>query len=101
MGYHGHTKDIHPHREPCTTVQSTEVGAKPSSCTPWPWRVPDMENADKPSNPIATKLHIKSQVWKKAIRSHLLKPLHFAIVAVNLVWEHSLGMCTWAEWGIH
>ena len=58
--------DIHPQRKPGTTVQPSEVGAKPSSCKSPLRKVLDVEDADKSSNPVATGLQTDSKVGKES-----------------------------------
>ena len=53
-------EDFQPPRNPYATVQAAEVDVKPSSCKTPPRRVPDIQNADKPSNLVASGLHIES-----------------------------------------
>ena len=55
----------------CTTVQPAEAGTNPRSCKPLPRKIPYVWDAGKPSEPVATCLHIDSQGDTKILSSKL------------------------------
>ena len=57
----------------CITVQPAEVSTKSSSCKMLPRKVLDIEDAGKPSEPVATGLHIDNQVGRNSCRILLSK----------------------------
>ena len=60
-------------KNPCVTVQLQKVDAEPDSCRLLPWEVPDKQCADKPSEFIATGLHIDSLISRNSHKSLSLK----------------------------
>ena len=62
---------------PCTTVQATKEGTKPSSWKALPRKVP-VQDASIPSEPVATGLHFESQVDRNSHNALILKtnPVH-------------------------
>ena len=66
-------ENIHPPRKPYATVQPAKVGAEPRSCKPPSGRLPDVQDAGKLSNPVATDLHIETQADKNSHNTLIAK----------------------------
>ena len=52
----------------CITVHPVEFSEKPNSCKTLPRRVPDMQDADKLSEPVASRLHIETHIGRSCCK---------------------------------
>ena len=64
--------------KPCTNVQPVKAKTKSTSCKTLPRKVPDIQDFDKPSELVATGLHIEAQVGRDSHKILMSKitPVH-------------------------